>query len=273
MAGEVRCAVNLAALLRRFDSSDGGYDGTAFREALEEEARAMAEAPYGEALCRVLGFTYINKADQWKGFNNSSVYYHHQDQDHEGSGSDSSSPEESGPSASASASASASTAPSSSASSSPVASSSSPPSSSPSSAVVVTSSARGVPSLQEQWEGVARAVSGGWAGHAAKMEQRVETAQHYLSTAGALFDTVAAGCSVGEAQRSSKTADPWGVPEEDEEARRAARVHEQMEASLPSALAAAWAITTLDVQKTLRHVCDKVLEDGGVSQPTTSMQL
>ena len=54
---------------------------------------------------------------------------------------------------------------------------------------------------------------------------------------------------------------------------RGGSMHEQMEASLPSALAAAWAITTLDVQKTLRHVCDKVLEDGGVSQPTTSMQL
>mmetsp|Transcript_3412 Transcript_3412/g.6763 ORF Transcript_3412/g.6763 Transcript_3412/m.6763 type:complete len:115 (+) Transcript_3412:2-346(+) len=38
-----------------------------------------------------------------------------------------------------------------------------------------------------------------------------------------------------------------------------------MDESLPTVLKAAWSISRLDIEKTLRHVCDKVLEDHGRS--------
>ena len=67
---EVRCAVNLAAVLRRFTTKG---DETAFRVALEAEVSVLASAPFGEELCHTIGFTYVNKADQWCGFNQAAI--------------------------------------------------------------------------------------------------------------------------------------------------------------------------------------------------------
>lgn len=122
------------------------------------------------------------------------------------------------------------------------------------------------------------------------MDQRFETAHHYISTAQSLFDTINAVTSVAEAHRSrSSDNDPRRTSDDDDddfgdgdrsgedygeggrkrtgEARRAARVQKEMDNSLPAVLASAWAISKLDIQKTLRHVCDKVLEDTGVTLP------
>lgn len=66
---EVRCALNLAALLQRF--LDG--DEAAFRHALGEEVALLVAAAFGQELLHAIGWVYKNKAEQWLGFHDGSA--------------------------------------------------------------------------------------------------------------------------------------------------------------------------------------------------------
>ena len=61
---EVRCALNLAAILQRY--LDG--DEPSFLSSVTEEATVLVNTPFGEELVRAIGWVYANKADQWLGF-------------------------------------------------------------------------------------------------------------------------------------------------------------------------------------------------------------
>ena len=95
-------------------------------------------------------------------------------------------------------------------------------------------------------------------GRAARVEQRVHTAGNYFDTASVMIETLTAIKGVAEASGGRPPPSMSGGAAGSEAQRK---VQEKMDESLPSVLRAAWSISKLDVEKTLRHVCDKVLED------------
>jgi len=96
----------------------------------------------------------------------------------------------------------------------------------------------------------------------ARIGQRMHTAGNYLDTAGAILETLTAVKSVADAS-GGKPPSMSGNDNRDPQTKK--KVQERMDASLPAVLRAAWAISKLDIEKTLRHVCDKVLEDHSIS--------
>ena len=86
-----------------------------------------------------------------------------------------------------------------------------------------------------------------------------------MDTAEAILETLTAVRSVAEASggKAPNMSDTGGASGPDAETKK--KVQEKMDESLPAVLRAAWAISKLDIEKTLRHVCDKVLEDHSVT--------
>lgn len=95
----------------------------------------------------------------------------------------------------------------------------------------------------------------------ARIGQRIHTASNYLDTAGAMFETLTAVKSVADASGGK----PPNMTGEGGDPETKKKVQQKMDESLPSVLRTAWAISKLDIEKTLRHVCDKVLEDHSIS--------
>jgi hypothetical protein len=93
----------------------------------------------------------------------------------------------------------------------------------------------------------------------------MHTAGNYLDTAEAVLETLTAVKSVADASGGKPPNMSGDGNNSGPDAETKKKVQEKMDESLPAVLRAAWAISKLDIEKTLRHVCDKVLEDHSVS--------
>lgn len=249
---EVRCALNLAALLQRF--LDG--DEAAFRAALSLEVQRLVNTAFGEELLHAIGWVYQNKAEQWLGFHDGSFFSF--------KGRSARAGQRCAFTMHSLALASYYSLCLALYSFLPLAyltlrlaEPHRRSTRAPLGLVVKYTLSHAHTCLSPPLHFTAlRRAAYPCACH------RMHTAGNYLDTAEVLFDTLVAIKGVAEA--SGGRAPPsmqGGAAAGGEGAEAAQRVQEKMDDSLPTVLRAAWSISKLDVEKTLRHVCEKVLED------------
>uniref|UniRef100_A0A7S2R5M7 J domain-containing protein n=1 Tax=Rhizochromulina marina TaxID=1034831 RepID=A0A7S2R5M7_9STRA len=122
----------------------------------------------------------------------------------------------------------------------------------------------------DQFLGLQDSTGLGIPGHLAKLQQKGQVVSAYFHTATALLGTLQAVKGVldateGKTPPSMMSSAEQQDPENTMDPQTAQRVQEKMEESLPNFLETAWSLSRIDIQKTVTKVCDKVLEDHGIS--------